>query len=96
MKYFIVAALAAVAFAGLNTDDVKDALRDFKDCPECAVEKGKRDAEEELEKEIGQFMEDLECWWADRNNGDGDCAKRRREAERDACWQNGMEWHWDK
>ena len=87
MKYFIVAALAAVAIADLDKEDVRDALMDFKDCPECAISKAERDAEEEVQKEVEQFWEDLECWWAERNNGDGDCAKRRREAEMEACWK---------
>lgn len=41
-------------------------------------------------------MEDLECWWADRAGGDGQCAKRERREAEDACWQTGnMVWDWD-
>lgn len=41
-------------------------------------------------------MEDLECWWADLNNGDGVCDKRTREKEMEECWQKeGMTWDWD-
>ena len=41
-------------------------------------------------------MEDAECWWADRNNGDGVCAKRTREEAMYACWDTeGMTWDWD-
>ena len=28
---------------------------------------------EKQRREIEKFMEDFECWWADRDNGDGKC-----------------------
>lgn len=53
---FIIAALAASAFAGMDVDDVREAFEDLYECPECVAEEGSREAERELEREIEKFM----------------------------------------
>lgn len=59
------------------------------------AEDTKREAEEEIRREIERDLEDLECTMADIN-GDGTCARRDRDAEMEACWsQDGMTWDWD-
>jgi len=58
------------------------------------VNDGLHDASREIEREIEQVMEDLECWWADRTPT-GTCAKHEREALMEACWASGKEWMWD-
>ena len=80
--------------------DIEDALDDiadfFEDLQEFDPEEAKEEANREVEREIEKALEDLECWWADRNGGDGQCAKREREEAMYACWdQHGMEWDWD-
>ena len=97
---FIIAALAASVFAGGDLEDVTEALEDLANCPECVIEEGIREGQEELEREIEKLIEDLECWWADRNNGNGECRKRTREQEREDCWnrepaENGERYDWD-
>ena len=52
-------------------------------------------SQEKLDRERRQIEEDLECWWADRNGGDGKCEKREREARMETCWQSGMYWDWN-
>ena len=58
------------------------------------VNDGLHDASREIEREIEQVMEDLECWWADRTPT-GTCAKYERNALMEACWASGKEWMWD-
>ena len=40
---------------------------------------------------IEQFAEDIQCWWADLNNGIGDCSKRLGQDE--CLKQQGMKWY---
>ena len=56
----------------------------------------KQEAQREIKREVEKFVEDLECWWADLNNGDGVCDKRTREKAMEECWKKeGMTWDWD-
>jgi len=74
-------------------DQVEDQVRDISK----TVEEGSSEIERELERAWEHAGDDFECWWSDRNNGDGKCRKRARDAERDACWEkmDGSEWDWD-
>ena len=77
-SFFATAAIAAIVAAY----DGEDALEDIMNGnPDRAVEELAEEAEEEVEKEFNNFMEEIECWWADRNNGDGECAMRTRWEE---------------
>lgn len=40
------------------------------------------EAMSEMEEEIQDLMEEIECWWADRTP-EGTCARREREAIRE-------------
>ena len=71
MKSFAFALLSCIVAADL---DIEDILRDINDVPR------------EAEKGLEELTEDLECWWADRNNGDGDCQKRRDRKAEEECW----------
>ena len=78
----------------VETADVKGDLMDaiegigraLEELPNADFDEIEREISDEIEREIQQTMEDLECWWADRNNGNGECAKRDRWAAEDACW----------
>ena len=74
-------------------DQVEDQVRDISK----TVEEGSSEIERELERAWEHAGDDFECWWSDRNNGDGKCRKRARDAERDACREkiDGSEWDWD-
>jgi len=87
MKSFTFALLACAALARRNVnmnvkDDVVHAVEHTRTDIEHAIE----DAPREIEREMSQIAQELECWWADRNNGDGDCQKRRQEAESNECY----------
>ena len=45
-----------------------------------AIGEAMQEGPREVEREIQQFQEDVECWWAERNGGDGQCTKRERRA----------------
>ena len=85
MKSFTFALLAATTFANVQ-DDVTAAVTDFAGDALREIEKAKEEAPREIEREMSQIAQELECWWADRNNGDGDCQMRRQEAEMNECW----------
>jgi hypothetical protein len=53
-----------------------------------AIQEGMEEGPRDFEREIQQFQEDVECWWAERNGGDGMCARRERDARRDECYQS--------
>jgi len=78
MKSFAFALLSCIVAADL---DIEDILRDINDVPR------------EAEKGLEELTEDLECWWADRNNGDGVCQKRTDKQAEDEC--NKSVWNYD-
>ena len=91
MKSFAFALLSCIVAADL---DIEDILNDINE----------KDFEREAEKGLGELKEDLECWWADRNNGDGVCQKRTDRKAEDECWRSEpkgdsnadrMEWNRD-
>ena len=71
MKSFAFALLSCIVAADF---DIEEYLEVINDAPEIA------------EIELEELKEDLECWWADRNNGDGDCQKRRDRKAEEECW----------
>ena len=92
-SFFATAAIAAIVTAY----DAEDAMEDIieGEDPAHAIEHVIEDRAEDLEKEIERFLEDIECWWADRNNGDGECAARSSEQEIEDCIMSGKTWYWD-
>ena len=67
-------------------DAIEEIGRALEDLQNADIGEMEREMESEIEREIERTMEDLECWWADRNNGNGECAMRTRRAEEEACW----------
>ena len=92
-SFFATAAIAAIVTAY----DAEAAVEDIMEGedPAHAIEHVLEDRAEDVERDIDRFLEDIECWWADRNNGDGECAARFREQEMENCWNEGNEWDWD-
>ena len=91
-SFFATAAIAAIVAAYDGEDAVEDIMNGN---PEHAVEELAEEAAHEGEDAFNDFMEEIECWWADRNNGDGECAMRTRWEEEENCWNSGNEWYWD-
>jgi hypothetical protein len=87
MKSFAFALLGSIVAADITRDaenaaeDIERFIKDIEDVPS------------DIERSLEDLTEDLECWWADRNNGDGDCQRRRDHVARDECWNSstGME-----
>lgn len=50
-----------------------------------------------MERGLTGVMEDIECWWADREPTTS-CAKWEREAEIDACYDTSYDhdWNWEE
>jgi ABC-type nitrate/sulfonate/bicarbonate transport system substrate-binding protein len=91
--------LAAIALAADVKDDIEDfiedigrAIEEISENPDAALDEISR----EFDRETEQLIEDAECWFADRNGGDGQCEKRDREQREMECWNTeGMTWDWD-
>lgn len=79
MKSFAFALLGSIVAADIS----RDAERAAED-----IERFINDTPSDIERSLEDLTEDLECWWADRNNGDGDCQKRRDNAAREECWNS--------
>lgn len=97
MKSFAFALLGSIVAADIS----RDAERAAED-----IERFINDTPSDIERSLEDLTEDLECWWADRNNGDGDCQKRRDNVAREECWNSNndhmatsaaerMEWNHD-
>lgn len=94
MKSFTFSMVAAIAAAGgPNPEEIMEAMENFN--PEKFFHEVTENISHEIENGLDDISEDFECWWADRNNGDGICRKREWRKQEDECWRKGDGSRWN-